>query len=74
VTSHTDNRGSATDNLELSKQRLNEVVSYMVTTGIEAQRIQPFAYVESRPRAPNATLDGRERNRRIEIEVTERLP
>jgi outer membrane protein OmpA-like peptidoglycan-associated protein len=50
------------------------VVSYMVMTGIEAQRIQPFAYGESRPRAPNATLDGRERNRRIEIEVTERLP
>lgn len=74
VTSHTDNRGSAADNLALSKQRLNTVVSYMVMTGIEARRIQPFAYGESRPRAPNATLEGRERNRRIEIHVIERLP
>ena len=73
VTSHTDNRGSAADNLALSKQRLNAVVTYMISSGIEAQRIKPFAYGESRPIAPNATLDGRERNRRIEIEVIERL-
>ena len=73
VTSHTDNRGSAADNLELSKQRLKAVVAYMVVSGIDAQRIQAFAYGESRPRAPNATLEGRERNRRIEIEVIERL-
>jgi OOP family OmpA-OmpF porin len=73
VTSHTDNRGSAADNLALSKLRLNAVVAYMVSSGIEAQRIKPFAYGESRPRAPNATLDGRKRNRRIEIEVIERL-
>ena len=73
VTSHTDNRGSAADNLELSKLRLNAVVEHMVVSGIDAQRIQPFAYGESRPRAPNATLEGRERNRRIEIEVIEHL-
>jgi len=73
VTSHTDNRGAAADNLALSKQRLNAVVSYMVNMGIEAQRIKPFAYGESRPRAPNATLEGRERNRRIEVDVIERL-
>jgi OOP family OmpA-OmpF porin len=73
VTSHTDNRGSAADNLALSKQRLNAVVTYMVSSGIEVQRIKPFAYGESRPISPNATLDGRERNRRIEIDVIERL-
>lgn len=73
VTSHTDNRGSAADNLALSKERLNAVITYMVMSGINAQRIRPFAYGESRPRAPNATLEGRERNRRIEIEVIERL-
>ena len=73
VTSHTDNRGSAADNLGLSKQRLNAVVSYMIASGIVAEQIQPFAYGESRPRAPNGTLEGRERNRRIEINVIERL-
>jgi outer membrane protein OmpA-like peptidoglycan-associated protein len=45
-----------------------------VATGIAAQRLQPFAYGESRPAVPNATLEGRERNRRIEIDVIERLP
>lgn len=74
VTSHTDNRGAAADNLELSKQRLNAVIRYMVSAGMKPQRLQPFAYGESRPRAPNATLEGRERNRRIEINVIESLP
>jgi len=73
VDGHTDNRGSAADNLALSKQRVKAVVSFMVSKGIVASRIKPFAFGESRPRAPNATLAGRERNRRIEINVIERL-
>lgn len=73
VEGHTDNRGSAADNLELSKRRVNAVVAFMVEEGIRADQIKPFAFGESRPRAPNETLEGRERNRRIEINVIERL-
>lgn len=73
VEGHTDNRGSAADNLELSKRRVNAVVAFMVAEGIRADQIKPFAFGESRPRAPNETLEGRERNRRIEINVIERL-
>lgn len=67
VGGHTDNRGTASDNLELSKQRVLSVVRYMVANGISADRIRPFGYGESRPRAANATVQGREQNRRIEI-------
>jgi OOP family OmpA-OmpF porin len=73
VEGHTDNRGAASDNLELSKQRVLSVVRYMVSNGISANRIKPYGYGESRPRAPNATAEGREQNRRIEINILEGL-
>ena len=73
VEGHTDNRGSAAENLKLSKQRVASVVAFMVRKGVSADRIKPFAFGESRPRAPNSTLEGRELNRRIEIFVVEGL-
>lgn len=69
IDSHTDNRGSASDNLELSKKRVMSVVRYLVVKGIAAQRLRPYGYGESRPVFSNATPEGRERNRRIEISV-----
>ena len=73
IEAHTDNRGPAADNLELSKERVTSVVRYMVASGINPARIKPFGYGESLPIAANATADGRERNRRIEIKVIEGL-
>lgn len=73
VEGHTDNRGAAADNLELSKQRVLSVVRYMVSQGMSADRIKPYGYGESRPRAANATATGREQNRRIEINIVEGL-
>lgn len=73
VEAHTDNRGTAAANLELSKRRVLSVVRYMLAGGISPDRIKPFGYGESRPRAANATPKGREENRRIEIKVLEGL-
>lgn len=73
VEGHTDNRGPASANLELSKERVLTVVEYMVSNGINPARVKPYGYGESRPRAANATLSGREQNRRIEIKVLEGL-
>lgn len=73
VEGHTDNRGSAADNLDLSKERVISVVRYMVASGMSPDQIKPFGYGESRPRAANATAEGREQNRRIEINVVEGL-
>lgn len=71
VEAHTDNRGPAAGNLELSKERVLSVVRYMATNGINPARIKPFGYGESLPIAANATAEGRELNRRIEIKVLE---
>lgn len=73
VEAHTDNRGPAAGNLELSKERVLSVVRYMVSNGINPARIKPFGYGESLPIAANATAAGRELNRRIEIKVLEGL-
>ncbi|MEE9319394.1 MAG: OmpA family protein [Granulosicoccus sp.] len=67
VNGHTDNRGSAADNLELSKQRVISVVKYLIANGVSPQRLRPYGYGESQPRSSNATPEGREHNRRIEI-------
>jgi len=69
ISAHTDNRGSAAANLELSKQRVMSVVRYLVSNGIESARLKPFGYGESRPREKNRTAEGRAQNRRIEISV-----
>jgi len=68
---HTDNRGTAVANLELSKQRVMSVARYLVTGGVAAERLKPYGYGESRPIASNGSAAGRERNRRIEIGLPE---
>lgn len=73
VGGHTDNRGSAASNLELSKLRVLSVVRYMIANGMNPDKIQPYGYGESKPRAANANPDGREQNRRIEINVVDTL-
>lgn len=66
---HTDNRGSAAANLELSKKRVMAVVKFLVSNGIEAERLRPIGYGESRPLHSNSTKEGRKKNRRIEMSV-----
>ncbi|MEE9335331.1 MAG: OmpA family protein [Granulosicoccaceae bacterium] len=68
---HTDNRGSAKANLELSKKRVISVVRYLVSNGVKGTRIKPYGFGESQPIVSNATLEGRIRNRRIEVDVIE---
>ncbi len=67
VHAHTDNRGRASLNLDLSKLRVMSVVEYLVNQGIPARQLRPYAYGESRPLVSNATSAGREKNRRIEL-------
>ena len=66
---HTDNVGSAEDNLRLSQARAEAVMRYLVGQGIEAQRLTPKGYGESRPVADNATEEGRQQNRRTELKI-----
>ncbi len=68
---HTDNRGNAADNLELSKNRVMSVVRYLVSNGVEGSRLKPYGFGESAPVVSNATPEGRIRNRRIEVDIIE---
>ncbi|HPR64255.1 MAG TPA: OmpA family protein [Thermoanaerobaculia bacterium] len=67
VQGHTDDQGSTDYNLTLSQKRAEAVVSYLKLFGIDQERLTPKGYGESRPVMPNASEEGRARNRRVEL-------
>ncbi len=72
IAGHTDNVGKSEVNMKLSKQRAMSVAAFLVSRGIEADRMVPTGYGDTRPLASNDDeKDGRELNRRIEVVVIE---
>ncbi len=69
IEGHTDNRGSAAENLNLSKKRVMAVVRYLVVKGVNGRRLRPYGFGESRPLFSNATEEGRQKNRRITMSI-----
>jgi OOP family OmpA-OmpF porin len=66
---HTDSVGSDAYNQKLSVRRAEAVKAYLVTKGIEKNRIYTEGKGEKQPVADNKTKEGRAKNRRVEIEV-----
>ncbi|HEX7220288.1 MAG TPA: OmpA family protein [Burkholderiales bacterium] len=66
---HADSTGSAAYNQRLSVRRAESVKAYLVSKGIEANRVYTEGKGEKQPVADNKTRDGRAKNRRVEIEV-----
>ena len=66
---HTDSIGTKAYNQKLSVRRANSVKAYLVSKGIEANRIYTEGKGETQPIADNRTREGRAQNRRVEIEV-----
>ena len=66
---HTDSIGSVAYNKKLSLRRSDAVKAYLVSKGIEANRIHTEGKGKSQPIADNKTKEGRAKNRRVEIEV-----
>lgn len=68
VEGHTDNIGGDKSNLELSKHRAAEVANALATDyGIDPNRFTSAGFGASRPVDTNDTIEGRARNRRVEL-------
>ena len=69
ISGHTDNTGSDEINTKLSLERANAVKENLLKGGIDQARIKTKGYGKSKPKADNATEEGRQINRRVEIEI-----
>lgn len=69
ISGHTDNTGSDEINNKLSLERANAVKENLLKGGIDQARIKTRGYGKSKPKADNATEEGRQINRRVEIEI-----
>ena len=69
IEGHTDSSGSQRYNLRLSDERAGSVRSYLVRTGISADRMASVGFGEERPIETNDTADGRAANRRVEFHI-----
>ena len=66
---HTDSIGSDAYNQKLSIRRAEAVKAYLISKGIESNRVYTEGKGEKQPAASNSTAAGRAKNRRVEIEV-----
>jgi outer membrane protein OmpA-like peptidoglycan-associated protein len=69
IKGHTDNVGDERYNLKLSDERADSVRDFLVAEGVSSPRITAIGFGESMPVATNASPEGRQQNRRVEIEI-----
>jgi outer membrane protein OmpA-like peptidoglycan-associated protein len=69
VGGHTDSQGGFDYNMQLSNKRARSVVGYLVTKGIEENRLSYIGYGTTRHVATNDTEEGRQQNRRVEFRI-----
>jgi len=75
ISSHTDSVDTDEFNMQLSQDRAQSVVDYLIDKGIDEERLVPKGYGEHYPIAPNTNPDGtdnpegRQKNRRTEFKV-----
>jgi OOP family OmpA-OmpF porin len=71
IEGHTDNRGAAAMNLDLSKRRAASVKAWLVQHGTDAARLDSEGYGMTRPVDTNDTDAGRQANRRVDFKITQ---
>jgi len=69
ISGHTDNVGSEVANLKLSKARAMAVRTALVSRKVASSRIKVLYFGSSKPIAPNTTVEGRAKNRRVEMKI-----
>ncbi len=67
VGGHTDSTGEPAYNMDLSQRRAESVKRYLESKGIDASRLSARGYGETQPIADNGTIEGRAKNRRVEL-------
>jgi outer membrane protein OmpA-like peptidoglycan-associated protein len=69
VEGHTDSTGGAEYNQKLSERRAARVRDLLASRGVAASRLSVQGYGESDPIADNGTAEGRQANRRVQLEI-----
>jgi outer membrane protein OmpA-like peptidoglycan-associated protein len=69
IAGHTDNVGNDASNLTLSKNRAEATAKYLQGKGVPARQLMAEWYGETKPIADNDTPEGRQKNRRVEMEI-----
>jgi outer membrane protein OmpA-like peptidoglycan-associated protein len=69
IKGHTDSQGDDRYNQKLSQERAENVRTYLVSEGISPSRITAIGFGSKMPVATNASAEGRQQNRRVEIEI-----
>ncbi len=69
ITGHTDKTGNETVNQKLSTSRANMCMIYLSEKGVATSRLKTEGLGSSKPITTNATKEGRDKNRRVEVEV-----
>jgi outer membrane protein OmpA-like peptidoglycan-associated protein len=64
---HTDNQGDWNDNMKLSLERVENVKAYLISKGVDGNRIQTKGWGGSKPLDNNFLEDTRKNNRRVEF-------
>jgi len=66
---HTDSTGTTTYNEGLSVKRAQAVVNFLVGAGVASDRLTAKGFGEIQPATTNATKEGRQKNRRVELDL-----
>ena len=69
ISGHTDSVGSEAYNQKLSEERAKSVYEYFIHHGVSSNRLSYKGYGKSRPIATNDTDEGRQQNRRVELNI-----
>lgn len=70
IAGHTDNEGDAMYNMVLGQNRSKAIKYYLISRGIDPQRVSELSYGEILPKKENQTTGGKARNRRAELIFT----